>query len=202
MDRISKEQRSQLMSKIRSKDTTPELQIRRHLFAGGWRFRVCDKRLPGRPDVVIPRARSIIDIRGCFWHRHGCSVSTMPKSNIPFWMEKWSKNVRRDMRNEKAWREAGWNTIIVWECALSKALAERTLGRIEAKLAEWAAEAERGEHRKVPHRLQLPAVAKAAMKAARREAEKPMAAKTVLYPRQEAEALAAAENAPDWRYGR
>ena len=109
MDTVSREQRSRIMSRIRGRDTKPEMIVRRRLFAAGWRFRVCDKRLPGKPDVVVARARTIIDIRGCFWHRHGCAVSTMPKSNVAFWMEKWSKNVCRDKRNEKAWREAGWN---------------------------------------------------------------------------------------------
>ena len=93
MDTVSREQRSRIMSRIRGRDTKPEMIVRRRLFAAGWRFRVCDKRLPGKPDVVVARARTIIDIRGCFWHRHGCAVSTMPKSNVAFWMEKWSKNV-------------------------------------------------------------------------------------------------------------
>ncbi len=110
MDTMTTEQRSELMSKIRGKDTKPELLVRKRLFAAGWRFGVCDKRLKGKPDIVIPKAKTIIDVRGCFWHRHGCKDSTMPKSNIAFWMEKWSKNVKRDHRNEKAWSEAGRNT--------------------------------------------------------------------------------------------
>ena len=99
------------MAKIRGKNTLPEILVRKRLFACGWRFRVCDKRLQGKPDIVVPKAKTIIDVRGCFWHRHGCKDSTMPKSNIKFWMEKWSKNVKRDQRNEKAWSEAGWNLI-------------------------------------------------------------------------------------------
>ena len=197
MDRITKEQRSELMSKIRGKDTTPELQVRRHLFAQGWRFRVCDRRLPGKPDIVIPKARTIVDVRGCFWHRHGCRDSTMPKSNIPFWMEKWSKNVLRDIRNEKAWREAGWNVLIVWQCALANALREKTLAKIGEKVAVWAEESASGAKRRTPHILRIPAVAKAAKKSARRKT-----AKAALYPQPEPEALAAAENAPDWQYGR
>ena len=197
MDKITKEQRSELMSKIRGKDTTPELLVRRHLFAQGWRFRVCDKRLIGKPDVVIAKARTIVDVRGCFWHRHGCRDSTMPKSNIPFWMEKWSKNVLRDIRNEKAWREAGWNVLIVWQCALTNALREKTLAKIGEKVATWAEECESGKKRKTPHILRIPAVAKAAKRTARRET-----AKAVLYPQTQAETLAAAENAPDWQYGR
>ncbi len=157
MDTVSPEQRSRIMSRIRGRDTKPEMIVRRRLFAAGWRFRVCDKRLPGKPDVVVARARTIIDIRGCFWHRHGCAVSTMPKSNVAFWMEKWSKNVRRDKRNEKAWREAGWSLIVVWECALAKRSLERTLLRICSALDLWTEELSGlNAKRRRPHRLVLP----------------------------------------------
>ena len=156
MDKISKEQRSELMSKIRGKDTKPELLVRKRLFAAGWRFRVCDKRFKGKPDIVIPKAKTIIDVRGCFWHRHGCKDSTMPKSNIAFWMEKWSKNVKRDNRNEAAWREAGWNLIIVWQCALDGVKADRVLERICFKVAAWSEECASGKSRRIPHRLELP----------------------------------------------
>lgn len=156
MDRLTPEQRSRLMSRIHSRDTTPEMLVRQRVFAAGWRYRTCDKRFPGRPDIVVARARTLIDVRGCFWHRHGCAASTMPKSNVAFWMEKWSKNVRRDRRNEKAWTAAGWNQIIVWECALSGASRERTLARICASLDAWAAEFATGEKRRRPHRLVLP----------------------------------------------
>ena len=80
----------------------------------------------------------------------------MPKTNVAFWMEKWSKNVRRDRRNEAAWRAAGWNLIVVWQCALEGPRAERTLDRIAAKVSAWAAEAASGVSRRVPHRLELP----------------------------------------------
>lgn len=157
MDTVSPEQRSRIMSRIRGRDTKPEMIVRRRLFAAGWRFRVCDKRLPGKPDVVVARARTIIDIRGCFWHRHGCAVSTMPKSNVAFWMEKWSRNVCRDKRNEKAWREAGWSLIVVWECALAKRNLERTLLRICSALDLWTEELSGlNARRRRPHRLVLP----------------------------------------------
>ena len=144
------------MAKIRGRDTLPEILVRRRLFACGWRFRVCDKRFKGKPDIVIPKAKTIVDVRGCFWHRHGCKDSTMPKSNIAFWMEKWSKNVKRDHRNEAAWRDAGWNLIIVWQCALEGAKADRTLERICSKVAAWGEECASGKIRRVPHRLELP----------------------------------------------
>ena len=156
MDRISKEQRSSLMAKIRGRDTLPEIMVRKRLFSCGWRYRVCDKRFQGRPDIVIPKARTIIDVRGCFWHRHGCKDSTMPKTNIAFWMEKWSKNVKRDHRNEAAWRDAGWNLIIVWQCALEGDKTARSLDRICAKVESWAAEYASGKIRRSPHRFELP----------------------------------------------
>ena len=80
----------------------------------------------------------------------------MPKSNVKFWMEKWSKNVKRDIRNEEVWRGAGWNLIVVWQCALDRGNAEKTLGRICAKVGEWAAECASGKVRRIPHRLELP----------------------------------------------
>ena len=156
MDTMTSEQRSRLMAKIRGKNTLPEILVRKRLFACGWRFKVCDKRFQGKPDIVITKAKTIIDVRGCFWHRHGCKDSTMPKSNIAFWMEKWSKNVKRDKRNEETWRDSGWNLIIVWQCALEGDKAARTLDRIVAKVESWASERESGRMRRIPHRLELP----------------------------------------------
>ena len=156
MDRITPGQRSRIMSRIRGRDTKPETLVRPRLFAAGWRFRVCDRRFTGRPDIVVARARTLIDVRGCFWHRHGCADSTMPKSNVAFWMEKWSKNVRRDTRNEESWRKEGWNLIVVWGCALDGQKRERTLMRICAALDAWAEEAGSGVRRRRPHRLELP----------------------------------------------
>ncbi len=156
MDKITPEQRSRLMGKIHGRDTKPEMLVRQRIFAAGWRFRVCDRRFKGRPDVVVARARTIIDVRGCFWHRHGCADSTMPKSNVAFWMEKWSKNVRRDRRNEEEWAGAGWNMIIVWGCALDGRMREKTLERICAALDAWADEVSSGAVRRKPHRLTLP----------------------------------------------
>ena len=160
MDRITPEQRSKIMSRIRGRDTLPEIVVRKALHAKGWRFRVCDKRFQGKPDIVIPKAKTIIDVRGCFWHRHGCKDSTMPKSNIEFWMEKWSKNVRRDHRNEAAWRNAGWNLIVVWQCALDGSKADCALERICSKVGLWAAECETGKIRRIPHRMEVPRAAK------------------------------------------
>ena len=110
MDTVTPEQRSKIMSRIRSRDTKPELLVRRMLFANGYRFRVCDRRIVGHPDIVIPRCRALIEVRGCFWHRHGWTwngrklvqeticrdASSSPASNRGFWQEKFRRNVRRD----------------------------------------------------------------------------------------------------------
>ena len=156
MDWMTSAQRSKVMSRIRGRDTAPERLVRQRIFAAGWRFRVCDRRFQRRPDIVIPKARTIIDVRGCFWHRHGCADATMPKSNVAFWMAKWSRNVRRDQRNENAWRKAGWNLIVVWGCALSPRKRDDTLRRICAALNIWAEEAAVSAKRRRPHRLVLP----------------------------------------------
>ena len=155
MDRMTVEQRSRLMSRIRGRDTKPEVHVRQRIFAAGWRYRVCDRRFVGRPDIVVSRARTLIDVRGCFWHRHGCSSSSMPKSNVSFWMQKWSRNVKRDKRNEAAWQKDGWNLIVVWECALKGEHRERTLARICECLDAWAEGGAAGECRRRPHRLGL-----------------------------------------------
>ena len=157
MDRMTVEERSRLMSRIRGRDTKPEVFVRQRIYAAGWRYRVCDRRFVGRPDIVVARAKTLIDVRGCFWHRHGCANGTMPKSNVSFWMQKWSRNVKRDKRNEEAWQKDGWNLIVVWECALKNAMArERTLARICECLDTWAAEVADGKKRRKPHRLVLP----------------------------------------------
>ncbi len=152
MDTITKEQRSKVMSRIRSRDTKPELLVRKRIFAAGWRFRTCDKRFPGHPDIVVPRAHTLIEVRGCFWHRHGCAACSMPKSNTEFWTTKWANNIRRDRQHEADWKKLGWNVILVWECALKPIRREMTLARICQALDVWADEAPR----KVPHRLVLP----------------------------------------------
>lgn len=116
-DHQTREQRSRNMSRIRGKDTLPELVVRRLLHREGFRFRLHVKEMPGRPDVVLPRHRTVIDVRGCFWHRHpGCPRAFTPSSNVEFWHRKLGANPIRDARNEAALREAGWCVIVVWEC--------------------------------------------------------------------------------------
>ena len=136
-DTISKERRSWTMSRIRGKDTKPELLVRKYLFSRGLRFRVNVSRLPGHPDIVLPKYRALIEVRGCFWHRHpGCATATSPKSHVRFWREKFKRNVARDKLHEKQWAEAGWRVFVVWECELKPFLREITLAKLYSAIVE------------------------------------------------------------------
>lgn len=120
MDRISKKHRSWNMSKIRSKDTKPEIAVRSILHKMGYRFRLGAKDVPGKPDVVLRRYKTAVFVHGCFWHRHeGCKFAYTPKSNVAFWEEKFRRNIERDEIVGKELRKTGWLQIIVWECELS-----------------------------------------------------------------------------------
>ena len=119
MDNISPEHRSWNMSRIKSKDTIPERIVRSYLHYHGFRFRLHVKDLPGHPDIVLPKYKTVIEVRGCFWHRHpGCRQATTPSTNIDFWQEKFKRNVDRDRNTEKRLNELGWKLIVVWECEL------------------------------------------------------------------------------------
>jgi DNA mismatch endonuclease (patch repair protein) len=120
-DRLSKERRSWNMSRIRGKDTQPEILVRSVLHKMGYRFRLHGKKLPGRPDVVLPKHKIVIFVHGCFWHRHrGCKNCTVPMNNRDFWVEKLEGNAARDRRNRTALRRAGWRVAVVWECEVEK----------------------------------------------------------------------------------
>jgi len=135
MDVMSKERRSWTMSRIKGKDTVPERIVRSWLHREGFRFRLHVKRLPGCPDVVLPRYKTVIDVRGCFWHRHpDCPVATMPKSHMKFWWKKFNRNVERDIETEKALARLGWRVIVVWACELRAATQAATLERIRDEL--------------------------------------------------------------------
>ena len=119
VDIFTEEKRSEIMSKIRSKDTKPELSVRRFLFSLGFRYRLHRKDLPGKPDIVLPKYRTIIFVNGCFWHGHDCKIgsgSRMPKTNREYWKEKIGKNIVRDRKNVKNLQEKEWNIITIWEC--------------------------------------------------------------------------------------
>ena len=109
--------RSWNMSRIRSKNTKPEILVRKAIHAKGYRFRLHEKKLPGKPDLVLAKHRLIIFVNGCFWHRHqGCRLSTTPKSNTDFWERKFSDNMQRDERNKKKLQALGWRVQVIWEC--------------------------------------------------------------------------------------
>src|SRR5260221_13598884 len=119
-DMFSKAKRSWIMSRIRARNTEPELRVRRLLHGNGYRFRLHRKDLPGNPDIVLPKYRTAIFVHGCFWHRHPkCKFSYMPKSRIDFWRRKFSKNIERDRKAQRLLRDSGWHIVIVWECEKS-----------------------------------------------------------------------------------
>lgn len=121
MDTLTEAQRSERMSRIRSKNTAPELAVRQALFALGYRYQLHRKDLPGKPDLVFPSRKKIVFVHGCFWHAHGgCKVANLPKSRTEFWQAKFQRNIERDKVNEKALRRMGWSTLTVWECEISR----------------------------------------------------------------------------------
>lgn len=122
-DKLSKEQRSWNMSRIRGKDTGIEVAVRKQLFSLGYRYRKNDKKLPGKPDIVFPKYKTVVFIHGCFWHMHSdCKIARIPKSNTNFWIEKLNRNVEKDQKNTSLLKEMGWNVITVWECEIIKDL--------------------------------------------------------------------------------
>lgn len=140
MDTFTPEQRSKCMRAIKGRDTLPEIIVRKWLHAQGYRFRCQYRKVPGRPDIALPKLRTLIEVRGCFWHRHGCADANEPRSNVAFWTEKFRKNVARDARHEREWAAAGWNLIIVWTCGLKTVAArEKTFREIAAWLDKFAA---------------------------------------------------------------
>ena len=133
-DIVDRKTRSRMMSGIRGKDTKPELVLRRALHARGFRYRLHAGKLPGRPDLVLPKYRAVIFVHGCFWHRHaGCRYTTTPSTNTAFWERKFRQNVERDREVRKKLKEAGWRVAIVWECGLKGDGVEETVETV----AEW-----------------------------------------------------------------
>ena len=121
MDVHDKKTRSYNMSRIKGRDTKPEETVRKYLFAQGFRYRKNDKRLPGKPDIVLPKYKTVVFVNGCFWHGHeGCKYFVWPKSNEDFWHEKITSNIERDKRNYKELEKTGWNVLVVWECELKQ----------------------------------------------------------------------------------
>ena len=135
MDNVSRRRRSEIMSRVRAKDTAPEMLVRRLVYSMGYRHRLHDRSLPGTPDLVFRKTRKLIFVHGCFWHRHvGCALARWPKSRQEFWREKLEGNATRDRKNIGRLRRAGWRLIVVWECQLSKParLEQRLRGFLDA----------------------------------------------------------------------
>jgi len=134
MDTVDRATRSRMMSGIRGKDTKPELIVRSFLHRAGLRFRLHAK-LPGKPDLVFPRHRTVVFVHGCFWHRHdGCRYATTPASNPGFWQEKFTANVRRDAKVKQQLEELSWRVLVIWACQLK-----------ESSLKELAKEIRKGK---------------------------------------------------------
>lgn len=119
MDNLTPSERSRIMALVRSKNSGPELRVRKAVFALGYRFRLHDRRLAGCPDLVFTKAKQVIFVHGCFWHRHrGCSLARIPKSRVGFWTTKLEANRQRDLKNQRKLKAAGWRVLTIWECQL------------------------------------------------------------------------------------
>ena len=135
-DNHSKEIRSMNMSHIRSKNTKPEEMVRKYLFAKGFRYRKNVKKLPGSPDIVLPKYKTVIFVNGCFWHKHDCPRFVWPSSNQEYWIPKIQTNVDRDIRNYAMLQDNGWHVILVWECELKRPVAENRLLKLVNEIKE------------------------------------------------------------------
>jgi len=136
MDNHTKEIRSFNMSQIRSNNTKPEELVRLSLFALGFRYRKNVKQLPGRPDIVLPKYKTIVFVNGCFWHGHeGCRYFVWPKSNTAYWKNKIEGNIDRDKLTYASLKELGWNVIVIWECELKRDIRENTLQELAKQIA-------------------------------------------------------------------
>jgi len=135
MDVHSKEQRSYNMSQIKGKNTKPEILVRKYLFSLGFRYRVNYKKLPGKPDIVLPKYKTLIFIDGCFWHGHiGCRYFVIPKTRTEFWTDKISANIETDRTVREKLENMGWLVLTIWECELKKEKREKTLSNLTEML--------------------------------------------------------------------
>lgn len=127
--------RSYNMSQIKGKNTKPEILVRRFLFSNGFRYRLHDKKLPGKPDIVLRKYKTVIFVHGCYWHRHeGCSYCTFPKSNTEFWINKFEGTKIRDKIHREKLEESGWKVIVIWECQLRRDNIQKTFENLLTRL--------------------------------------------------------------------
>ncbi len=137
MDKMTKEQRHKCMSAIKSRDTKPELIVRKYLFRLGFRYRLNHSRLPGHPDIVLRKYRTVVFVNGCFWHGHeGCNLYSMPKTNTEFWKNKIQRNIQRDREERLKLASMGWHSITIWECQLKPAHRAQTLASLVFTLSQ------------------------------------------------------------------
>ena len=134
-DVVDPETRSRMMSGIRGKDTMPELEIRHQLHRLGFRYRLHDKQLPGKPDIVLKKYDAVIFVHGCFWHRHHCHLFKWPKTRPEFWKEKINRNHENDLKALQKIQSSGWRVCIVWECAIKGATKDTQ--EISETIARW-----------------------------------------------------------------
>lgn len=134
-DIFSKSKRSDIMSKISGKESKPEILVRKYLFAHGFRYRKNVKDLPGKPDVVLPKYKTVIFVNGCFWHGHdSCKKATLPATNTEFWREKILSNINRDKRQQQELQNKGYKVLIIWQCELTADFREKTLRGLIKKI--------------------------------------------------------------------
>ena len=134
-DKVDKKRRSEIMSSIRGQNTQPEMIVRKYLFSKGFRYRLHDKLLPGKPDIKLTKYNSLVFINGCFWHGHtDCKIYVMPKTNKKFWYSKIENNVERDKRNIELLKNLGWKIIVVWECEIKRKNRELALQNLVDKI--------------------------------------------------------------------
>lgn len=131
---MTKEQRHKNMSNIRSKNTKPEEKVRKNLFSRGFRYRKNVRTLPGCPDIVLPKYRTVIFVNGCFWHKHDCGRFVWPSSNQDYWIPKINRNVERDQLNKAALEKLGWRVLVVWECSLKKKTFAQTMNQLASDI--------------------------------------------------------------------
>lgn len=132
-DVFGKAARSAIMSRVKGKDTSPEIAVRKIAFGLGYRYRLHSESLPGKPDLAFPRLHKVILVHGCFWHRHKCANATTPSSNLNYWLLKFAKNIERDKRNSRKLKRLGWKCLVIWECQLKN--RERVTARIKRFLS-------------------------------------------------------------------
>jgi DNA mismatch endonuclease (patch repair protein) len=134
-DIFTKEKRSEIMSKISGVETKPETMVRKFLFSNGFRYRKNDKRYPGKPDIVLPKYKTVIFVHGCFWHGHNCKKGKLPETRKEFWKKKIKSNIERDKRNKQELERSGWKVIVVWQCEISnKSQLNNTLNLVINKI--------------------------------------------------------------------